>query len=65
MIAGILPLVLALQKSGIISLVSDGFIQLLSGAGPFAVLAGVVYNNGPAGVFPTSKRCHMQFSPRE
>ncbi len=41
MIAGILPLVLALQKTGVISLVSDAFISTVSGAGPLVVLTGL------------------------
>ncbi|WP_291440841.1 SLC13 family permease [Desulfovibrio sp.] len=63
MIAGILPLVLALQKSGIISLVSDGFIQLLSGAGPFAVLAGLFMITALLGFCLSSTAVAMLIAP--
>ncbi|MBB5144722.1 SLC13 family permease [Desulfovibrio intestinalis] len=41
MLAGILPLVLALQKTGVLSLASDGVISILAGSGPFPILASL------------------------
>lgn len=51
MLAGILPLVLALQKTGLLSLASDGFIGLLSGSGPFMVLASLFLITAILGFF--------------
>lgn len=41
MIAGILPLALALQKTGVIALVSEAFLAVCSGAPPVVVLGGL------------------------
>ena len=51
MLAGILPLVLALQKTGLLSLASDGFIGILSGSGPFVVLASLFLITAMLGFF--------------
>jgi len=43
LLAGVLPLGLALEKSGAAALISDGLISLLGSAGPEVVLAGFFF----------------------
>ena len=63
MIAGILPLALALQKTGVIGYVSEWFLGTFSGAGPLAVLAGLFLITALLGLFMSNTPVAILMAP--
>lgn len=63
LIAGILPLVLALQKTGIITLVSAGFLELFGEAPPLLVLAGLFILTSMLGIFMSNAAVAVLIAP--
>ncbi len=63
MIAGILPLALAMQKTGIISHVSSGFLALFQQAGPLVSLTGLFLITATLGLFMTSTATAVLIAP--
>lgn len=63
MIAGMLPLALAMQKTGIINYVSEGFINSLSSAGPLTVLGGLFVITAVLGLFMSSSPAAILMAP--
>ncbi|MDL2275392.1 SLC13 family permease [Desulfosarcina sp. OttesenSCG-928-G10] len=61
--AGILSLALALQQTGGIALVSDGFLAVFGQAGPFVVLAGLFLLTGFLGLFMTNTAIAVLLAP--
>ena len=63
MIAGIMPLALAMQKTGVSSLVSEGFVALFQGAGPVLPLAGLFLTTASLGLFMVSTPVAVLMAP--
>lgn len=63
MIAGILPLALAMQKTGIISFVSDAFLHTFADAGPLAILAGLFLITSALGFFMSNSAVAVLVAP--
>ena len=63
MIAGILPLALAMRKTGIISHVSEGFLLLFQQAGPLVSLAGLFLITAALGLFMTNTATAVLIAP--
>ena len=63
MIAGIMPLAVALQKTGLIADVSAGFLQVFSGAAPALVLAGLFLVTAMMGMFISNTAVAVLVAP--
>ena len=63
MIAGILPLALAMQKTGIISLVSHAFLQTFTGAGAYATLSGLFLITAALGLVMSNSAVAVLVAP--
>jgi len=63
MIAGILPLALAMQKTGVSSSVSQGFVALFQGAGTVLPLAGLFLTTAVIGLFMANTPVAVLMAP--
>ena len=63
MIAGILPLALAMQKTGISAMVSSTFLELFASSGPYLVLAGLFLVTALMGSFMSNTAVAVLIGP--
>lgn len=63
MIAGILPLALAMQKTGISSVVSAAFLDIFASSGPYLVLGGLFLVTALLGMFMSNTAVAVLIAP--
>lgn len=63
LIGGMIPMSIAIEKTGAAALLSDGLVSSLGGYGPIALLAGVYFTTSILTLFISNTACAVLFAP--
>ncbi len=63
LIGGMIPMSIAIEKTGAAALLSDGMVNLLGGQGPLILLAGVYFTTSMLTMFISNTACAILLAP--
>ncbi|REK74553.1 SLC13 family permease [Paenibacillus paeoniae] len=63
LIGGMIPMSVAIEKTGAASLISQGLVDSLGSAGPLALLAGIYFATSTLTLFISNTACAVLFAP--
>jgi len=63
LIGGMIPMSVAIEKTGAASLISQGLVDSLGSAGPVALLAGIYFATSTLTLFISNTACAVLFAP--
>ncbi|MFC4599926.1 SLC13 family permease [Cohnella hongkongensis] len=63
LIGGMIPMSIAIEKTGAAALLSDGMVSLLGGYGPLVLLAGVYFTTSILTLFISNTACAILLAP--
>ncbi|MFD3259160.1 SLC13 family permease [Paenibacillus lentus] len=63
LIGGMIPMSIAIEKTGAATLLSEGLVNTLGGYGPIALLAGVYFTTSLLTMFISNTACAVLFAP--
>ncbi|AZK45758.1 SLC13 family permease [Paenibacillus lentus] len=63
LIGGMIPMSIAIEKTGAATLLSEGLVSMLGGYGPIALLAGVYFTTSLLTMFISNTACAVLFAP--
>jgi di/tricarboxylate transporter len=63
LIGGMIPMSIAIEKTGAAALLSEGIVKLLGGYGPMVLLAGVYFTTSLLTLFISNTACAVLFAP--
>ncbi|WP_019637441.1 SLC13 family permease [Paenibacillus fonticola] len=63
LIGGMIPMSIAIEKTGAAALLSEGLVNSLGGFGPIALLAGVYFTTSLMTMFISNTACAVLFAP--
>ncbi|CAH1198748.1 hypothetical protein PAECIP111893_01089 [Paenibacillus plantiphilus] len=63
LIGGMIPMSIAIEKTGAAALLSEGMVKVLGGYGPMVLLAGVYFTTSLLTLFISNTACAVLFAP--
>src|SRR5690606_1035467 len=63
LIGGMIPMSIAIEKTGAAALLSEGLVSVLGGYGPIVLLAGVYFTTSLLTMFISNTACAVLFAP--